>query len=196
MGRRKPYGSIPRVHGLLPWFIRRASRIVVVDYYRSATPIGMVPMLQTMFADRGDAGLIMRALAKTPLRRLNSKSIRRGGTAKGFEALPKRWIVERTITWFNRCRRSTETWNNINYNALALHKIASIRLMPRNLFKCLNDFPGGLETRSRMIACPEKPATGGARAQEPRVNKTTTGIPHAAPSHPRPADRPWPRRHG
>jgi hypothetical protein len=49
---------------LLPWFIRRESRIVVVDYYRSATPIGMVPMLQAMFADRGDAGPIMRALAK------------------------------------------------------------------------------------------------------------------------------------
>jgi hypothetical protein len=184
MGRRKPYGSIPRVHGLLPWFIRRESRIVVVDYYRPATPIGMVPILQTMFADRGDAGPIMRALAKTPLLQLNNKSIRRGNAAKGFEALPMRWIVERTITWFNRCGRSIETWNNINYNALALLKLASIRLMPRNIFQCQNNFPGGLETRSRMIACPEKPAIGGARNLKPRVNITTTGIPHAAPSHP------------
>jgi hypothetical protein len=88
MGQRKPYGSIPRVHGLLPWFIRRESRIVVVDYYRPATPIGMVPILQTMFADRGDAGPIMRALPKTPLLQLNNKSIRRSNAAKGFEALP------------------------------------------------------------------------------------------------------------
>jgi len=169
---------------LLPWFIRRESRIVVVDYYRSATPIGMVPMLQAMFADSGDAGPIMRALAETPLLQLNNKSIRRSNVAKGFEALPKRWIVERTIAWLNRCRRSTKTLDNISRNALAFLKLASIRLMPRNLFQCLNNFPGGLETRSRMIACPEKPAIGGARNLKPRVNITTTGIPHVAPSHP------------
>jgi transposase len=184
MGQRKPYGSIPRVHGLLPWFIRRESRIVVVDYYRPATPIGMVAMLQTMCADSGDAGPIMRALAETPLQQLNNKNIHRGAAAKGFEAVPMRWIVERTIAWFNRCGRSIETWNNINYNALALLKLASIRLMPRNIFQCQNNFPGGLETRSRMIACPEKPAIGGARNLKPRVNITTTGIPHVAPSHP------------
>jgi hypothetical protein len=61
---------------LLPWFIRRESRIVVVDYYRPATPIGMVPILQTMFADRGDAGPIMRALPKTPLLQLTANSDR------------------------------------------------------------------------------------------------------------------------
>jgi transposase len=184
MGRRKPYGSIPRVHGLLPWFIRRESRIVVVDYYRPATPIGMVAMLQTMCADSGDAGPIMRALPKTPLLQLNNKSIRRGNAAKGFEAVPKRWIVERTIAWLNRCRRSAKTLDNISCNALAFLKPASIRLIPRNIFQCLNHFPGGLETRSRMIACPEKPAIGGARNLKPRVNITTTGIPHVAPSHP------------
>jgi hypothetical protein len=27
------------------------------------------------------------------------------GHAKGFVRLPKRWIVERTIAWLNRCRR-------------------------------------------------------------------------------------------
>ena len=27
--------------------------------------------------------------------------------AKGFVVLPKRWIVERTLTWLNRCRRLT-----------------------------------------------------------------------------------------
>jgi transposase len=196
MGRRKPYGSIPPVHGLLPWLIRRKSRIVVVDYYRPATPIGMVPMLQTMCADSGDAGPIMRALAKTPLLQLNNKSIRRSNAAKGFEAVLMRWIVERTIAWLNRCRRSAKTLDTISRNTLALLKLASIRLMPRNIFQCQNNFPGGPETRSRMIACPEKPAIGGARNLKPRVNKTTTGIPYAAPSHPRPADRPWPRRHG
>ncbi|NEO42111.1 MAG: transposase [Moorea sp. SIOASIH] len=26
-------------------------------------------------------------------------------TVKGFEVLPRRWVVERTFGWFNWCRR-------------------------------------------------------------------------------------------
>jgi transposase len=50
--------------------------------------------------------------------------------------LPKRWIVERTIAWLNRCRRLARDWENLNRNALAflkLLKLASIRLMLRKL---------------------------------------------------------------
>ena len=45
--------------------------------------------------------------------------------------LPKRWIVERTIAWLNRCRRLAKDWENLNRNALAFLKLASIRLMLR-----------------------------------------------------------------
>ena len=31
--------------------------------------------------------------------------IRRSDTAKGFEALPRRWVVERTFGWMTRWRR-------------------------------------------------------------------------------------------
>ncbi|MGH7100737.1 MAG: transposase, partial [Stellaceae bacterium] len=43
---------------------------------------------------------------------------------------PRRWIVERTIGWLNRCRRLAKDWENRNPNALAFLKWASIRLMP------------------------------------------------------------------
>jgi hypothetical protein len=43
--------------------------------------------------------------------------------------LPKRWIVERTIAWLNRCRRLAKDWENLNRNALAFLKLASVRLM-------------------------------------------------------------------
>ena len=46
--------------------------------------------------------------------------------------LPKRWIVERSIAWLNRCRRLAKDWENLNRNALGFLKLASIRLMSEN----------------------------------------------------------------
>jgi transposase len=64
---------------------------------------------------------------------LETEIINRSHQAKGFVALPKRWIVERTIAWLNRCRRLAKDWENLNRNALAFLKLASIRLMLRKL---------------------------------------------------------------
>ncbi|WP_295406556.1 transposase, partial [uncultured Thiocystis sp.] len=45
--------------------------------------------------------------------------------------LPKRWIVERTLGWLNRCRRLAKDFENLAATALAFLKLASIRLMLR-----------------------------------------------------------------
>jgi transposase len=47
--------------------------------------------------------------------------------------LPKRWIVERTIAWLNRCRRLAKDWECLNRSALVFLRWASIRLMLRKL---------------------------------------------------------------
>jgi transposase len=36
---------------------------------------------------------------------LRTQIVKRSDQAKGFVVLPKRWIVERTMAWLNRCRR-------------------------------------------------------------------------------------------
>jgi putative transposase len=59
----------------------------------------------------------------------------RSDHAKGFVRLPKRWIVECTIAWLNRCLRLAKDWENLNRNALAFLKLASIRLVLRKLCK-------------------------------------------------------------
>ena len=98
-----------------------------------ATMKGMFPFLEKLFADSAYQGpLFANALAKI-LRHLKTEIIKRSDQAKGFVQLPKRWIVERTIAWLNRCRRLAKDWENLNRNALAFLKLASIRLMLRKL---------------------------------------------------------------
>lgn len=64
---------------------------------------------------------------------LQTEIVKRSDQAKGFVVLPKRWIVERTIAWLNRCRRLAKDFENLNRNALAFLRLASIRLMLRKL---------------------------------------------------------------
>jgi transposase len=64
---------------------------------------------------------------------LETEIVRRSDQMKGFEVLPKRWIVERTIAWLNRCRRLAKDWENLNRKGLAFLRLASIRLMLRKL---------------------------------------------------------------
>ena len=66
-------------------------------------------------------------------RGLETEIVKRSDHAKGFVVLPRRWIVERTIAWLNRCRRLAKDWENLNRKALAFLRLASIRLMLRKL---------------------------------------------------------------
>src|SRR5690242_15860030 len=59
--------------------------------------------------------------------------VKRSDAAKGFVVLQKRWIVERTIAWLNRCRRLAKDWECLSRKALAFLHLASIRLMLRKL---------------------------------------------------------------
>jgi putative transposase len=104
-----------------------------------ATLFGQFPFLQKLFADSAYQGPIFgNALAKI-LPCLETEIVKRSDHAKGFVQLPKRWILgssprtSRTIAWLNRCRRLAKDWENLNRNALAFLKLASIRLMLRKL---------------------------------------------------------------
>jgi putative transposase len=98
-----------------------------------ATLFGMYPFLKKLFADAAYQGPgFDKTLAKV-LPYLETEIVRRSDHANGFVVLPKRWIVERTIAWLNRCRRLAKDWENLNRKALAFLCLASIRLMLRKL---------------------------------------------------------------
>jgi putative transposase len=98
-----------------------------------ATMKGLFPFLEKLYADSAYQGPIFANGLAEVLPSLKTEIIKRSGHAKGFVKLPKRWIVERTIAWLNRCRRLAKDWENLNRNALAFLKLASIRLMLRKL---------------------------------------------------------------
>jgi transposase len=100
-----------------------------------ATLFGLFPFLRTLYADAGYQGPKFQNALKRVLRRVKLEIVKRSDAAKGFVVLPKRWIVERTIGWLNRCRRLAKDWENLNRKALAFLRLASIRLMVRRLCK-------------------------------------------------------------
>jgi transposase len=67
------------------------------------------------------------------LPQLSVEIVKRSDRAKGFEVLPKRWVVERTLAWLGRCRRLAKDFENLTRNAVAFLRLASIRLMLRRL---------------------------------------------------------------
>jgi transposase len=99
----------------------------------TATLFGLFPFLRKLYADGGYQGPVFKKAMKRVLRQIDLQIVKRSDHAKGFEVLPQRWIVERTIGWLNRCRRLAKDWENLNRKALAFLRLASIRLMLRKL---------------------------------------------------------------
>lgn len=98
-----------------------------------ATLFGLFPFLRKLYADGGYQGPVFQKALKRVLRQVDLEIVKRSDHAKGFEVLPRHWIVERTIRWLNRCRRLAKDWENLNRKALAFLRLASIRLMLRKL---------------------------------------------------------------
>jgi transposase len=97
------------------------------------TLFGKFPFLQKLFADGGYQGPQFREAQKKAVPCLVTEIVKRSDAVKGFELLPKRWVVERTLAWLGRCRRLSKDWENLNLKALAFLRLASIRLMLRRL---------------------------------------------------------------
>ncbi len=59
--------------------------------------------------------------------------VKRSDEATGFVLLPKRWIVERTFGWLNRCRRLSKDYETLLPHSEAMIYIALSHLMLRRL---------------------------------------------------------------
>jgi transposase len=98
-----------------------------------STLFGMYPFLVKLFADAGYQGPQFQSAVATVMPQLSIEIVKRSDQAKGFEVLPRRWVVERTLAWLGRCRRLAKDFENRTRMAVAFLRFASIRLMLRRL---------------------------------------------------------------
>ena len=96
-----------------------------------ATLFGLYPFLLKIYADGGYQGPVFQSAVKAAMANLNVEIVKRSDQAKGFVVPPKRWVVERTFAWINRCPRLAKDWECLNRKARAYILLASIRLMVR-----------------------------------------------------------------
>ena len=98
-----------------------------------STLFGRFPFLKKLFAEGGYQGPVFAEAAARAMPGMAVEIVKRSDTAKGFEVLPMRWVVERSLGWYGRCRRLAKDFENLNRTALAFLRLASIRLMLRRL---------------------------------------------------------------
>ena len=91
------------------------------------------PRLVKLFGDNKYHNLSFRAwlAANRPGLELEVKSREPG--VKGFAALPKRWVVERTNAWHGRARRNSKDYERRTDSSESMIRISSINVMLNRL---------------------------------------------------------------
>ena len=90
------------------------------------------PRLVRIWVDGGYRGEDFMRWVMDTYRWILEVVLRREGV-KGFEVLPRRWVVERTFGWFNWCRRLSKDYEILPETSQAFIHLAMIRLMLKRL---------------------------------------------------------------
>jgi transposase len=90
------------------------------------------PWLRHIFADGGYAGPKLRGRLEK-VGKFTLEIVKRSDQANGFEALPRRWVVERTFAWLGRCRRLAKDFEKTIASSEAWIYIANIRFLTRRI---------------------------------------------------------------
>jgi transposase len=90
------------------------------------------PKLRHVFADRIYRGnQLVTALSHCGPWTI--EIVERPPGVKGFQLLPRRWVVERTFAWFGRCRRLAKDFEGSAATEAAWLLVAHLRLLTRRL---------------------------------------------------------------
>ena len=88
--------------------------------------------LELVWADGGyNARQVTEAVAQQ--RSLRIEIVKRSDDVKGFVVLPRRWVVERTFSWFGRNRRLAKDYETLAVTLVSFVTLAAIQLGIRRL---------------------------------------------------------------
>ncbi len=90
-----------------------------------------MPSIALVWADGGYAGRCV-AFAHRMLH-IVLEIVKKPAGQRTFEVLPRRWVVERTLSWLVRCRRLARDYERLPSHAEAMIKWSMIGLMTRRL---------------------------------------------------------------
>lgn len=99
---------------------------LVLDKARMA-----MPSIVLVWADGGYAGQLVDFARR--LLHLALEIVKKPAGQHTFEVLPRRWAVERTLSWLVRCRRLGRDYERLPAHAEAMVKWAMVGLMARRL---------------------------------------------------------------
>jgi putative transposase len=86
--------------------------------------------LRLVWADGGYSGALIEWVRELRRRRrVRLEIVKRSDTAKGFVALPRRWVVERTFAWLSFHRRLSKDYKALPQTSQTFVYVAMIRLM-------------------------------------------------------------------
>jgi transposase len=92
----------------------------------------LFPFVERVYADGGYQGpKAAQAAARTGTWII--AIVKRLDGVVGFEILPKRWIIERTLAWISRCRRLARDYERYSKTVAAFIRLAMIQIMLRRL---------------------------------------------------------------
>jgi transposase len=99
---------------------------LVLDKARMA-----MPSIVLVWADGGYAGRCVEFARR--MLRITLHIVKKPEGQRTFEVLPRRWVVERTLSWLVRCRRLDRDYERLPEHAEAMVRWAMIGLMTRRL---------------------------------------------------------------
>jgi putative transposase len=90
-----------------------------------------LPRLERIYGDGGyTAGYFRELMAQAPF---DLVLVHRNPDQKGWQLLPKRWVVERTLAWLGRARRLSKDYERRTESSEAMIKICMIHHMLERL---------------------------------------------------------------
>lgn len=91
-----------------------------------------IKKVKTIFADSAYGRKGLPEFVKATLG-IRIELVKRQPDQKGFQVLPKRWIVERTFAWLGFCRRNSKDYEQNPETSEAIIQISMIHLMLKRL---------------------------------------------------------------